>query len=217
MLHSSRFSASYFSYFAMDMDANKTFPDTSSYYKKTTKRPKGILVIVVLLILLLTGIFLGIRYFGGESGSKIQGMLPTTPTPTESSTPTPTEEPTPTEAEKDETPTPDPKKTGTPTPSPTAGAVADKNALTVSVLNGSGVSGVAAEMKTTLTKLGYAVVSTGNADNFDYENVTIKVKPTKKNSLAKLKSDLSADYTVGDATADLASSETADAVVIVGK
>lgn len=202
----------------MDTDANKTFPDTSSYYKKTTKRPRGILVIVVLLILLLTGIFLGIRYFGGESGSQIQGLIPTTPSPTESPTPSPTpkEEPTPTEAE-DETPTPDLKKTGTPTPSPTGGTTADKNALTVSILNGSGVAGVAAEMKSKLTSLGYNVVSTGNADNFDYENVTIKVKPTKKNALAKLKSDLSADYTVGDATSDLASSETADAVVIVGK
>lgn len=201
----------------MDIDTNKTFPDTSSYYKKTTKRPKGILVIVVLLILLLTGIFLGIRYFGGESGSKIQGLIPVTPSPTEEPTPSPTEEPTPTEAEAEEAPTPDPKKTGTPTPSPTGGAAADKNALTVSVLNGSGVSGVAAEMKTKLTGLGYNVVSTGNADNFDYEDVTIKVKPTKKNSLAKLKSDLSSDYTVGEATSDLATSETADALVIVGK
>jgi hypothetical protein len=199
------------------MDNNTAFPDTSSYYKKTTKRPRGILVIVILLILLLTGIFLGIRYFGGDSGSKIQGMLPVTPSPTASPTPEPTEEPTPTEAEEDETPTPDSKKSGTPTPSPTGGTAANKNALTVSVLNGSGVSGVAAEMKTKLTDLGYTVVSTGNADNFDYESVTIKVKPTKKTSLAKLKSDLSSDYTVAEATSDLATSETADAVVIVGK
>ena len=200
----------------------KLFPDTSSYYKKTNRRPRGILLIVLLLILLLTGLFVGIRYFGGEAGSRIQGMLPVTPTPSsEPSTPAPTvsEESTPTPDEKKEDPTPTGGKNSktTVTPQPTAGGGIMRSSLSVSVQNGSGVSGAAGKMATALRELGYTVASTGNADTFDYEDVTIRVKPTKKNFLTQLKSDLSEDFTVTEATADLPGSETSDAVVIVGE
>lgn len=189
---------------------DKLFPDTSSYYKKTQKRPKGILAIVFLLILLLTGIFLGIRYFGGETGANIQGIVPVSPSPTEASAPT--SEPT---SEEDAAPTLSPRTTTS--PSPTGGAAtAGRETLSVAVQNGSGVAGAASSMARALRELGYNVVSTGNAETYDYEDVTIQVKPTKKSMLETLRKDLSKDYTIDEATADLSGS-TADAVVIVGK
>lgn len=197
------------------MDDSQLFPDTSSYYKKSAKRPKGIIVVVFLLLLFITGIFLGIRYFGGEQRPQIQGLLPTTPTPT--LIPSPTTEPTAAEEKDDPTPTAS-KTTGTITPSisPTGTTASGRKALSVAVENGSGVSGAAAGIARDLRTLGYNVVSTGNADAFDYEDVTIQVKATKKGMLETLKKDLSEDYTITEATADLTGS-TADALVIIGK
>jgi polyisoprenyl-teichoic acid--peptidoglycan teichoic acid transferase len=43
----------------------------------------------------------------------------------------------------------------------------------VNVLNGSGISGLAAEISAILTKEGFIVVSTGNADHFDYEDTQV--------------------------------------------
>ena len=58
---------------------------------------------------------------------------------------------------------------------------------------------------------------TGNADNFDYTGVTIKVKATASNYLSLLKKDLSSDYTVSASTSDLDDSFSSDALVIIGK
>lgn len=192
----------------------KLFPDTSSYYKKTTKRPRGILVIVLLLVLLLTGIFVGIRFFGGEAETRIKGMLPASPTPSIApATPTP-DAVSPTPEADGVTPT---GSGTTTTPAPTAGGTLARSSLSVSVQNGSGVSGAASDMAATLRELGYRITATGNADTFDYEDVTIKVKPTKRNYLKQLQDDLSEDFTVAEAAADLSSDEAADAVVIVGQ
>jgi len=68
-----------------------------------------------------------------------------------------------------------------------------------------------------LKSFGYKITSTGNADNYNYENVTIQVKSTKSNFLALLKKDLGFSYTVGSASADLSSDSTSDALVIIGK
>lgn len=104
------------------------------------------------------------------------------------------------------------------TPTPTAEATKlDKSTLRVSVQNGSGESGVASKASDILKTAGYNIASTGNADNFDYKNVTIKVKSTKKGFLALLEKDLSKDYTVGDTSSDLITDASYDALVIIGK
>lgn len=104
-----------------------------------------------------------------------------------------------------------------PTPTPTEEAKLDKSTLKVSVQNGSGESGVAGKVAEVLRTAGYNVVSTGNADNFEYTDVTIKVRSTKKAFLTLLEKDLSKEYTVGDSSSALTTDASYDAVVIIGK
>jgi hypothetical protein len=72
-------------------------------------------------------------------------------------------------------------------------------------------------MKKFLEDKGYNVVGTGNAKNFDYEKTEIIIKADKTSSLDKLKSDLSASYSVGSTSATLDSTASYDAQVIIGK
>jgi hypothetical protein len=85
------------------------------------------------------------------------------------------------------------------------------------VQNGSGTAGVGAKAAAVLKGLGYNVVVTGNADNFNYTNVTIQVKSGKSDFLALLKKDLGFNYTIGNATSDLPDSFSSDALVIIGQ
>lgn len=113
------------------------------------------------------------------------------------------------------TPTPTGLQTALATPTPTQAIV--KKDFEIQVLNGSGTSGVAGTMKTLLEESGYTVKGTGNADNFDYENVVIIVKKGNEALLELLKTDIATKYSVGSSSADLSESETYDAEVIVGK
>lgn len=184
------------------------------------RRPKTLLILAVFLVLLGVLLFAGSQLLTTKSSEKNAESNKPAPTAiiAPSDTPAPTESPTPT-----------PGKKGTPTltPSPTGKQAAtttsvdkatglDRSTLTVEVQNGSGVSGAASKMSTLLKDAGYTVGTTGNADNFDYQGVTIQVKSTKSKYLPLLKKDVSASYTVTDSSTSLASS-TADAVIIVGK
>jgi len=113
------------------------------------------------------------------------------------------------------TPTPTGTEAAVATPTPTVAIV--KKDFQIQVLNGSGKSGVAGTMKTLLEESGYTVKGTGNADNFDYENVVIVIKKGKESLLQLLKTDVATKYTVGSTSADLSESKTYDAEVIVGK
>lgn len=137
-------------------------------------------------------------------------------------------EPSPTPSISIETPSPTPEETVEPTPSatpkPTPTSSIDKTSgldrakLSVSVQNGSGVTGAAAKASDLLKSLGYNVVSTGNADNSNFTNLTIKVKPASKDYLPILNKDLSSNsYSVGTTSSDLTATASADALVIVGK
>lgn len=179
---------------------------------ETPKKPKKFIYVVIFLVVIVIFFLTKNLFFGS---SKQKETAPITPTPTEFQFPTDTPAPSisPTgEAEK-------------PTSAPTTKAVnpvdsstgLDRSTLSVEVQNGSGEAGVAAKGADVLKGFGYKVVATGNADNFDYQNATIKVKSTKSNFLALLKKDLGFSYTVGSTSADLDSSSTADALVIIGK
>lgn len=114
-------------------------------------------------------------------------------------------------------PTPTPSPTQKESPTPTISA--KKSSLKVSVLNGSGEPGVAVGGATVLKDAGYSVVSTGNADNFDYKGITIQIKKSKKSFLSGLIADLSSKYNVSesDASSDLPEDKVFDVLVIVGK
>lgn len=111
------------------------------------------------------------------------------------------------------------KPTPTPTlaPTPTTAPVASRADITVQVLNGGGVAGSGAKMKTLLEEKGYTVGEVKNAEEFTFEETQIHVKADKAGAIDLLKADLGADYTVGTSGADLSSTSSFDAQVIVGK
>jgi len=166
---------------------------------------------LIIFAIVLIGLIWGIQklFFGGAKETKPVAI---TPTPTEYQFPT-------------DTPVPSASPTEEPTTTPAAKSVnpvdsatgLDRSTLSVEVQNGSGVTGAAAKASDVLKSFGYKVSSVGNADNEDYVNTTIQVKSTKTNFLALLKKDLGFSYTVGTTSADLSSSSTADALVIIGK
>ena len=108
------------------------------------------------------------------------------------------------------------------TPRPTINPVdkvtgLDRSELSIVVRNGSGEVGAASKASDILKELGYHVVSVGNADNFDYQDIQIEINSTKNQFLSLLKKDLGLSYTIGSTSATLSASASADAVVTVGK
>ena len=176
------------------------------------KKPKKFIYLLIFIVI-VSIFFLVKNIFSGASKNKEIPAI--TPTPTEFQFPTNTPAPSisPTE------------KTGETTITPAAKAVnpvdpstgLDRSTLSIEVQNGSGEVGAAGKGADVLKGFGYKISATGNADNYDYQNVTIKVKSTKSNFLALLKKDLGFSYTVTDATTDLSSDSAADALVIIGK
>lgn len=190
--------------------------------RKGSSNNKRVLFIVGGIIILIALVAFAVIATGGK-GEGEKTLTPTIAEPTSTPIPSPSQTPTPTEGKT--TPTVTPKASPTPakgTPTPTGTSSTDKTSgldranLKVAVLNGSGEAGAATKASDALKKLGYDVVSSGNADNFDYTDTQIQVKSTKKTYLSLLKSDLSGTYTIGSATADYTGTS-ADAVVIVGK
>lgn len=180
-----------------------------NYSSAPNPRKSKKFVYLILFLILLAIAFLGFKKF---SGSKIQKTTPAiTPIPTEYQFPTDTPKPSigPTTGAVNPT-----TKAVNPVDQATG---LDRSTLSVEVQNGSGEVGAASKGSDVLKSFGYKVIATGNADNFNYPNATVKVKSTKINFLSLLKKDLGFSYTVGSASADLASSSTADALVIIGK
>lgn len=95
--------------------------------------------------------------------------------------------------------------------------VSNEEGIKIAVQNGSGESGVAASAAAVLRQAGYNIVSTGNADNFSYTNVTIKIKSSQKSFLSSIQKALESDYTIGETSSDLSEGQDYDALVIVGK
>ena len=182
----------------------EAIPTFTPQRRQGNRKPAFLILAIIIIILL----FLGFKAV----------TSPKTSTPTPTPTPnvaviTPTETPT---------PTVNPSLTPTPVVSPTINPIdktsgLDRSKLSVTIQNGSGAAGVAAKGVTVLKDLGYDVVGSGNADNFNYTNVTIQVKASKKDFLSLLKKDLGFTYTIGSATSDLPDSSSSDALVIIGK
>ena len=191
---------------------------------KSPKRSKFIIFFIISIVIIIA-IFGGWRFLSSRTENTEAPNVTPTPTEYQLPTETPSESPTP-EATKTAKPTAlptsKPSITPTSTAEPTVNPVdkstgLDRSKLTVEVQNGSGVVGAAKKAADVLKALGYVISSTGNADNYDYSNVTVQVKSSKGNFLALLQKDLASSYTVGTASADLTATSSADALVIVGK
>jgi len=113
--------------------------------------------------------------------------------------------------------TPEPTSTieivATPTPAP----VVDKGIIQIEVLNGGGVKGAAGKMKTFLEDKGYQVKSTGNTEEYTFENTEISVKKSQEEILTLLRNDLANTYKIGSADTNLPDSSEFDVVITVGK
>jgi hypothetical protein len=104
-----------------------------------------------------------------------------------------------------------------PTVKPTEKPV-DLTAFTISVLNGSGISGKAADEKTALTTAGFKVTSTGNADTNDFTQTKIAAKKSvDPQFLTKLEEELKKSYDVDTSVTLTPDSSPADVVVTLGK
>jgi len=112
--------------------------------------------------------------------------------------------------------TPTPMASSEPIPSSTPASNVDLTTFKINVLNGNGGVGVASGAKTVIEKAGFKVTNTGNADNFNFTDTMIQVKPSvSADIVAKLKNALSTNYSVkiGD---PLSSTSSYDIVVTVG-
>lgn len=186
----------------------------STFVSPTTPQPSGgrkkLIIPILIVIILLAIIGAGAKFLGSKGE--------TIPTPTPFPTAAPTETPTPT---VETTPTVKPKTTVAPTKKPASTKEASSSAaskgLIVRVLNGSGIAGRAQGLSDYLKGIGYEIGGTGNADSDTYDKSTITIKASKESLLAILKSDVATKYSVGTTSATLATSESYDAVVIIGK
>jgi hypothetical protein len=186
----------------------EVIPTFTPQRRQTNKRSVYLILAIIVIILL----FLGYRAISSNKGSAPAPTPTPMPnvavvTPIETATPTPTTSPT-------VTPTVTPKPTVDPVDKDSG---LDRSKLSVTVQNGSGTVGVAGKAKDVLENVGYDVVGTDNADNYDFTNVTIQVKSSKSDFLALLKKDLGFSYTIGSTTSDLPDSFSSDALVIIGK
>src|SRR3989338_8184393 len=132
---------------------------------KPPKNRKRFVYLLVTIVIIIIIFFAGSSFLGSKNNKESSEI---TPTPTEFQIPTDTPE----------KPTLTSKPTSSPTPKPTSNPVdktsgLDRSKLSVEVQNGSGQAGVAGKASGILKDLGYNITSTGNADNFDYSNVTI--------------------------------------------
>lgn len=90
--------------------------------------------------------------------------------------------------------------------------------LTISVENGSGKTGRGSLFADILRDFGYHVISLKNADNFDYENVTITMKKSMWDYRRLLEKDLRlASYTIATISSNVSEEATSDATIIIGK
>ena len=171
-----------------------------------------LLILVVIIVAFGAGIF----FFRLRQEKEEVGVFTVTPTPTlislPTSTPTPTPTPTPI---KTATPTPTKKPTPTPQRIATSAAELKRQAISVQVLNGSGVAGTAKKAADYLASFFYQIAGTGNAENYDFAKTVIQTK--KEADLDLLKADLATQYEIGSASATLSSSSPYDAVVTIGQ
>jgi len=178
------------------------------------KNPSRFFFIILFVVVIGILLFVVNALVLPKGGEKKPSNLTPSPTPVlsdewETFSPTDTLEPT-----RAATPSPTTKPTTSPVDSATG---LDRSELAIVIYNGSGVVGSASKASDFLKGLGYRVTSVGNADAFDYQDVVVQIKSEKKQYLALLQKDIEKEYAVGSSSAQLSASESADAIVIIGK
>lgn len=168
----------------------------SKYPEITISEKDGLKPIVFWAIALVVAVcIIGAALLAMKRGTINQGVIPFIPRPTPTAVPTPTVAVTPT---------------------PTLPPIVKKD-VKIKVLNGSGVTGAAKTLKTSLEEKGYSVPTATNADSSSYETTQIRVKIGKEYLIQLLTTELKGTYTVGDSKADLPKTSDVDAEITIGK
>lgn len=164
------------------------------------KSKKSLLIFIIVLLVLGLG---GFWFYRGYQTNQQQAQE---------------SEVTPTEALVLESPTPSDDET---TPTPTGvvrGAVTSSKDLVIEVLNGSGEEGVAGKMRDHLSAKGYTNIEVGNADNFDYQGVEVRINDQYKKYLENVEADIKDAYTLSSDSGKIVQGDSdVDVTVIVGK
>ena len=177
------------------MKAGINTSDIAVPERGSSKRPPHVVIILFIVLLFIIIGLVGLYLLGASNKREKRGVI--TPTPMPSATPVLTSSASPSASM-----------------SPTISSL-DKSALHVSVLNGSGIRGAANGISTYLSHLGYSVVSVGNADSYEYRNITVLVKTDKSSYAQLLKKDL--ENNSGSVSSSLSDEISSDAEVIVGR
>ncbi len=102
-------------------------------------------------------------------------------------------------------------------PTPTPEEV-ERDAFDIEIQNGSGIAGEAGRAQELLEGEDFVVVSTGNADNYDYEETVIRASSDVPDEwIDELISTLEENYTVQTRIEDIEGASEADVIVIVGQ
>lgn len=157
--------------------------------------------IYIIPIGLTLGFFLFALAFILKGNSITLPQLATTVTPTVTSSPQLT---------------PLPTSTPQPTPEPTVAETVAKESGTILVENGSGTAGAAGKVAKVLKDDGFSRVTTGNANDFSFKNITIQYKKEAKQLASLVEKTLQASYPIEEVT-EADTDQQADILVIVGK
>ncbi|MBU2632278.1 LytR C-terminal domain-containing protein [Patescibacteria group bacterium] len=180
---------------------NAYFLDTTLLYETEKQdKPKWPIIWVIFVILLIPILYFGFQKISSlkifeNSGEKVRSIIP---------------------EEVKNTIMPPSKPTITIAPTVTKKELARKD-LKVEVRNGGGVVGAASKGVAFLKNLGYEIKSSGNAASFNYKDLTIKIKNSKKEFLSLLEEDLKTNYTISSSSADLSEDSSSDALVVIGR
>jgi hypothetical protein len=193
------------------MAEDSSFQEFPAYVKKSSNKSKALVTIICILILIGAILAGGYYFFVIKKASFVQAS------PVPKSVASKVKPTMPIEASPSAAMMPSGKLTPTSKASLTPSPKLDRSKLRVAILNGSGVAGAAKEISSNLNSLGYTIATIGNADDFTYENVTIKIKKSKSDYLPLLKKDISDNDPKVIITTKLDDKLETDAEVIVGK
>jgi hypothetical protein len=94
----------------------------------------------------------------------------------------------------------------------------DRSIPKISVKNGGRETGAANQMREILKDFGYSVNFIENADNFDYQDISVTVKRKFSDYLYILDRDIKlAGYEIASSSSNLADDQKTDAIVVVGR
>lgn len=103
-------------------------------------------------------------------------------------------------------------------PTPAPQVIVNRQDIKLQIQNGSGIVGIAGEFATLLEDHGYTDIDTANAEEYEYENITLKLKEAKKSYQEAILADIKAESKLEiNEVESLPENSDFDAIIIIGK